>query len=156
MFINMDQDKEVKLHPRFEALSKCDSRMITGESCSDAVDQHDAFGKMVFDPVKTNENVSKENDKHSFLDHDSLASLLRWAWSHDQIGDLDAIRERKSTFSFKNSRKPVVDVVVSRDLGNEKLIDSSQIRKILSFDHSSQTPIIMTIFFFFFVEESRK
>lgn len=129
MFINMVQDKEVKLHPRFEALSKCDSSMFTGESCSDAGDQHDAFGKMVFDPVKTNEDVSKGNDKHRFSDHDSLSSLLRRVGSHDQkIGDLDAIRERKSTFSFEISKKLVVDEVVSRDLGMKELIDSSQNR----------------------------
>ncbi|CAL9222017.1 unnamed protein product [Arabidopsis halleri] len=126
LFVNSDPYKEAKLPLRFEALSNSNSSMSTGESCSDADDQHGLFGKMLSDPGQKIKSICKENDKHRLSDApqnpDSLTSVLLSDWIDDQkSGDLAAIRERKSIFSLESSRNTVAPMAVG---SMKKLMDS--------------------------------
>ncbi|KAL1210756.1 hypothetical protein V5N11_032300 [Cardamine amara subsp. amara] len=128
LFIKPGPNKEVKLPLRFEALSNSNPSMSTGESCNGASDQDGLFHKMLSDPVQKNKSISKENDKNRLSDAlqhpDSLGILLRGE-NHDQnSGDLAAIRERKSTFSFESSRKTVEPMEVSKEFSMKKVMES--------------------------------
>ncbi|OAP03773.1 hypothetical protein AXX17_AT3G25290 [Arabidopsis thaliana] len=126
LFVNSDPYKEVKHPLRFETLSNSNSSMSTGESCSDAGDQHSLFGKMLSDPVQEIKSIPNENDEHRLSDApqnpSSLTSVLLRDWIDEQRSeDLAAIRERKSIFSLESSRKTVAPMAVGT---MKKLMDS--------------------------------
>ncbi|ANM63552.1 RNA-binding (RRM/RBD/RNP motifs) family protein [Arabidopsis thaliana] len=126
LFVNSDPYKEVKHPLRFETLSNSNSSMSTGESCSDAGDQHSLFGKMLSDPVQEIKSIPNENDEHRLSDApqnlSSLTSVLLRDWIDEQRSeDLAAIRERKSIFSLESSRNTVAPMAVGT---MKKLMDS--------------------------------